>query len=137
MPKPKGFYTDNQDKVRPISYPSRRSTLNPRQLQRTREKFMRDYLAETETHDLSEVMTKLRAEAREAIQKQQSQQKQLEKAENIVNLASGKLEAISQILAILDSIVKSGRTRIGDSELKHIIRTTLRELELPPSALEI
>lgn len=86
-------------------------------------------LAETETYDINTTMQNLASDARQ-------HKRELQKAERQGSIADAKLQLIDEVLRTLEEIRRTGRTRIGDSELKQIIRNTARNLKIPPQALK-
>jgi hypothetical protein len=98
--------------------------------------YFKELLTEGTTYDINEIISKMRGEGRSTISSVNKAQKELDKAEEILGLAQGKIEAINTILETLDQIKSSGRTRIGDSELKAIVRRALTETGVPPSVLD-
>jgi septation ring formation regulator EzrA len=98
--------------------------------------YFKEILKEGTTYDINEIISKMRGQGRSTMSNVNSAQKELDKAEEILALAQGKIEVINSVLETLDEIKASGRTRIGDSELKNILRHAIMDAGLPPSVLD-
>lgn len=98
--------------------------------------YLKELLREATTYDINEIITRMRGEGRSAVSSATRASKDVQEAEKILAMSEGKIEVINAILEVLEQFKASGRTRIGDSELKAIVRREIGESGLPPSVLD-
>jgi len=90
-----------------------------------RDRYLRALLTEAKTHDINSTMDNLKAEANKL-------SRELHEAERSQYSSEAKLKVIEEVLGILEDMRKEGRTRVGDSELKAIIRSVAESKKIPP-----
>lgn len=105
---------------RGLVFPVRRS-------QRNGDKYVSELLREKQTHDVNTVIQNLNSQGRELTREKQG-------AERDLAIADAKAQVLAQVINVLYQIRESGRTRVGDSELKAIMNSVMRESGVPPSA---
>jgi uncharacterized protein YajQ (UPF0234 family) len=104
--------------------------------EQARNQYLNSLLKETTTYDINEIVARIRSEGRSTITSVNKAEKEVQAAEKILTMAQGKIDVINAILEILNEIKSSGRTRIGDSELKSIVRQVTSEAGIPASVLD-
>jgi hypothetical protein len=104
--------------------------------EQTKSQYLKEIMKEGTTYDINEIITRMRGEGRSAVSSAGRASKDVQEAEKILAMAEGKIEVINAILEVLSQVKASGRTRIGDSELKAIVRQELGKSGLPPSVLD-
>lgn len=102
-----------------------------------RHRYLEAIVKETKTHDINDVATKLGRQGRSLAGEMRKTEQALAKAERRRGLTGAKIEVVKRVLGVLKEMKSAGRTRVGDSELKHILRTTMQELKVPASAFSI
>jgi len=104
--------------------------------EQTKSQYLKELMKEGTTYDINEIITRMRGEGRSAVSSGSRAAKDVEEAEKILAMAQGKIDVITAILDTLEQIKATGRTRIGDSELKSIVRQISFDLGVPPSVLD-
>ena len=104
--------------------------------EQTKSQYLKELLKEGTTYDINEIISRMRGEGRSTITSVNAAEKDVREAEKILAMAQGKIDVLNNVLEILDQIKASGRTRIGDSELKSILRKAIVDAGVPPSILD-
>jgi len=94
-----------------------------------REKFLENLVRDSSSHDINATIEKFVKEGREM-------KGDFQEAERGRAVSEGKMAASRKVIEILEEMKASGRTRIGDSELRLILRNVLQELRLPATIFE-
>lgn len=98
--------------------------------------YLKELLKEGTTYDINEIIARMRGEGRSTMTSVNEATKDVREAEKILAMAQGKIDVLNAVLETLDQIKASGRTRIGDSELKSIVRQATVDAGVPPSVLD-
>jgi hypothetical protein len=94
-----------------------------------KERFVESLVRDSTTHDINATIERFVKEGREL--KTTYQEVDRERA-----IAEGKMAAARKVIGVLEQMKASGRTRIGDSELKLLLRNVLQELGLPATIFD-
>jgi hypothetical protein len=94
-----------------------------------REKFLENLVRDSSSHDINGTIEKFVKEGREM-------RGDFQEAERERAVSEGKMAASRKVIEVLEEMKASGRTRIGDSELRLILRNVLQELRLPATIFE-
>jgi len=97
-----------------------------------KERYLRKLMQESKTHDVSATKEKILGEGKALATDLRNLRNNMQKDRQNEAEVIAKLDIIKNTLEALDSLAKHGMTRIGDSELKHIIRSIVREKGFDP-----
>lgn len=97
------------------------------------ERTVQDFLREGRTHDINNTITDLKQQGTTFVKKLRNIETARVKTENEATQLEEAVGAIESIVETLEKIRASGRTRVGDSELRKIIRSVMEERKLSPS----
>lgn len=98
------------------------------------ERTVQDFLREGRTHDINSTITDLKQQGTTFVKELRKIETDRAKAESEATQLKEAAGAIESIVETLEKIRASGRTRIGNSELRNIIRSVMEERKLSPSA---
>lgn len=87
-----------------------------------KERYLETIVRESKTHDLNTVIRKLTSDALALTRELRATHREKEKALKVLTVEGTKLLALQEALEALSKVKESGRTRIGDSEMKVMMR---------------
>lgn len=100
------------------------------------EELLKSLLKETRTHDVRSVMQRLNVEGRRLTSDYKEAAAEVAEASAEATIAEQRMKVIGKVLEVLERIYEAGRTRVGDSELKGVIRSVMADLKVSPEAVQ-
>lgn len=97
-----------------------------------KEAYLQSLIRETRTHDINEIWTRLDSEAKVIVKDLRETESIAESSQREARKDRAKLDVITEVIAIMKRIQSTGRTRVGESELKTIVSQVMRNKGIDP-----
>jgi hypothetical protein len=96
-----------------------------------KEQYLQGLLRESKTYDIAGVLSRFNSEGRASQKVFIEAEKDVQAATQEAQRERARMQVIRDIMTVLQHAQKSGRTRVGDSELRYLARSTLQKYGLP------